>query len=67
MGCLTDEEKREVNELNSNIEKRKLQIQIDEWKCAFNKLETYVIKNISNLTLFEVKELIKQIKPNGRN
>ena len=60
---MTQEEKEYVSGLNQNIEKRKLQIKIVEWKTAFEKLSNWIRKNFNEVTLFDVTSKIKELRP----
>lgn len=63
MPNLTEEEKQEFIALNSKVERRKLEIQIKEWKQAFETFANWVINNYSETTLFEVTEKINELRP----
>ena len=63
MPNLTEEEKQEFIALNSKVERRKLEIQIKEWKQAFEGLANWVSNNYSETTLFEVTEKINELRP----
>lgn len=63
MAHLTDEEKVEFAYLTSKVERRKLEIQIKEWKQAFESLALWVRNNFSTTSLFDVLEKIRELIP----
>lgn len=63
MAHLTDEEKVEFAYLTSKVERRKLEIQIKEWKQAFESLALWVRNNFSTTSLFDVLEKIRELRP----
>lgn len=60
---LTDKEKKEIEALNNNIKSRKLVIQIESWKKAYEKLSTWIKKNFNDTSLYEVEKIIKDFRP----
>ena len=60
---MTEEEKKYVQTLHSNIELRKLEISNREWKLAFERLADWTRKNFGNTTLFDVTSKIKELRP----
>ena len=60
---MSKEEKEYVSELNKNIVTRKLKIQVDEWKTAFDKLAFWIRNHYGECSLFDVTEKIKELRP----
>lgn len=60
---MTQQEKDYVSELKTNISVRKLKIEVDEWKSAFEKLSFWIRNHYSDCSLFEVTEKIKELRP----
>lgn len=60
---LTEEEKKYIDELNDNIDRRRLMIQVKEWKNAFEKLAFYIRNHFCNCSLFDITEKIKELRP----
>lgn len=60
---LTDKEKKEIEVLNNNIKTRKLVIQIESWKKAYEKLSIWIKKNFNDTSLYEVEKIIKDFRP----
>ena len=60
---MSKEEKEYVSELNKNISTRKLKIEIEEWKSAFERLAFWVRNHYADCSLFELTEKIKELRP----
>lgn len=57
------EEKEHISELKTNIDRRKLKIEIEEWKTAFERLAFWIRNHYSECSLFDVTEKIKELRP----
>ena len=60
---ITPEEKAEMVYLNSKVERRKLQIEVQEWKRAFESLALWVRNNLNEMSLFELMNKIVELRP----
>lgn len=57
---------RDIEELitrNRNIERRKLEIKIREWKSAYEQLGNWMKNNFNDVTLSEVTSKINELRP----
>lgn len=60
---ITAEEKAEVLFLNSKVERRKLEIEVKEWKRAFESLALWVRNNLNEMDLFEFMNKVLELRP----
>ncbi len=59
----TAEEKIEVLKHECNIEKRKLMIQVKDWKTAYESLSNWIRKNFNDTNLTDVNSKINELRP----
>ena len=60
---ITPEEKAEVLFLNSKVERRKLEIEVKEWKRAFESLALWVRNNLNERDLFQFMNKVLELRP----
>lgn len=60
---ITPEEKAEILYLNSKVERRKLEIEVKEWKTAFESLALWVRNNLNEMDLFQLMNKVVELRP----
>ena len=60
---ITPEEKAEILFLNSKVERRKLEIEVKEWKTAFESLALWVRNNLNEIDLFQFMNKVVELRP----
>lgn len=59
----TAEEKIEFLRCECNIEKRKLMIQVKDWKIAYENLSNWIKKHFNDTSLSDVNSKINELRP----
>lgn len=63
---LTEEEQKHIDELCANIKIRKLTIELNEWKQAYEKLARYIINNFNNTSVFVFTQKVSEFRPSKK-